>query len=122
MNIIKQIFHISNFILIILYLSPCSLFGYFINNDCSFQPQITEDFIISSNHLFAFILISILGFFAFKDNLKKIFIYLMFISIFLELCHLVISDRTFQLEDLFGNISGILLSLLLFKTIKRWLM
>ena len=119
MNIIKQIFYLSNIGIFILYLSPCSLLGYLINKDCKLQPQITVDLIVSTNHVIAFTLLSLIGLIAFKNNLKQVFIYLIFISIFLELCHLFIPERGFQISDLFGNITGIILSYLIFKTIYK---
>ena len=44
-NLIKG-FHFVNLILIIFYLYPGSIFGYFLYNNSSIQPQITEDFSI----------------------------------------------------------------------------
>ena len=117
MNIIKQIFYLANIGIFILYLSPCSLLGYLINKDCKLQPQFTGDFIISINHAIAFALLSLIGLNAFKKNLKQVLIYLIFISIFLELCHLFIPERSFQIIDLFGNITGVILSYLIFKII-----
>ena len=119
MNIIKQIFYLANIGIFILYLSPCSLLGYLINKDCKLQPQITVDLIVSTNHVIAFTLLSLIGLIAFKKNLKQVLIYLIFISIFLELCHLFIPERGFQISDLFGNITGIILSYLIFKTIYK---
>ena len=119
MKIIKQIFYLANISIFILYLSPCSLLGYLINNDCKLQPQITGDLIVSTNHVIAFTLLSLIGLIAFKKNLKQMFIYLIFISIFLELCHLFIPERDFQISDLFGNIIGIILSYLIFKIIYK---
>ena len=119
MNIIKQFFYLANIGIFILYLSPCSLLGYLINKDCKLQPQITGDLIVSTNHVIAFTLLSLIGLIAFKKNLKQVFIYLIFISIFLELCHLFIPERGFQISDLFGNITGIILSYLIFKTIYK---
>ena len=55
----KIIFYLSNFILILLYLFPGSLIGYFLHGDFKLQPQITPDYIISSNHLYSFLLLSI---------------------------------------------------------------
>ena len=117
MNIIKQIFYLANIGIFILYLSPCSLLGYLINKDCKLQPQFTGDFIISTNHAIAFALLSLIGLNAFKKNLKQILIYLIFISIFLELCHLFTPERSFQFIDLFGNITGVILSYLIFRII-----
>ena len=119
MNIIKQIFYLANIGIFILYLSPCSLLGYLINKDCKLQPRITEDLIVSTNHVIAFTLLSLIGLISFKKNLKQVSIYLIFISIFLELCHLFIPERGFQISDLFGNITGVILSYLIFKIIYK---
>ena len=85
-NFVKFIFHISNIILIIFYLYPGSIFGCFIYNDCGTQPQLTEDFannMISSNHVYVFIIISFLGFISYskKTTFKYITTYLFFISV-----------------------------------------
>ena len=119
MKIIKQIFYLANMGIFILYLSPCSLLGYLINKDCKLQPRITEDLIVSTNHVIAFTLLSLIGLISFKKNLKQVSIYLIFISIFLELCHLFIPERGFQISDLFGNITGVILSYLIFKIIYK---
>ena len=116
MKILKNSFYLLNVILIIFYLSPCSIPGYLIYSDCSLQPNLTKDFfLISSNHFYVFLLISLLGFLSFKNKLLKVFLYLLFISIILELLHFVIPHRGYQLEDLLGNILGVLSSLILFK-------
>ena len=77
-NNLQLIFKLSNICLIILYLYPGSILGFFIYNDFNIQPQITKDlFQISSNHIYAFSLISILGLFAFKT--KKNYLYIWFV-------------------------------------------
>tara|TARA_B100001250_G_scaffold351271_1_gene323356 strand:- start:96 stop:470 length:375 start_codon:yes stop_codon:yes gene_type:complete len=115
-KILKNSFYLLNVILIIFYLSPCSIPGYLIYSDCSLQPNLTKDFfLISSNHFYVFLLISLLGFLSFKNKLLKVFLYLLFISIILELLHFVIPHRGYQLEDLLGNILGVLSSLVLYK-------
>ena len=62
-------FYSANIILIILYLFPGSILGCFLYNDCNIQPQITRDFIISTNHAYAFALLSSLGVLSFHNNL-----------------------------------------------------
>ena len=57
----KIIFYSANFFLIFLYLFPGSLLGLIIYDDKRIQPQITSDFIVSSNHFYAFVLFSIIG-------------------------------------------------------------
>ena len=118
-SISKYLFHISNIILIIFYLYPGSIFGCFIYNDCKIQPQLTRDFLVSSNHVYVFFIISILGLIVFKHKLKNIFIYLICISIVLEILHLIIPERGFELGDLFGNIIGVFISFLVFKIIYK---
>ena len=114
-NYIHLIFKLSNICLIILYLFPGSILGFFLYNDYSRQPQITGDFFnISSNHIYTFSLITILGLFAFKLK-KRLFAYLVCLSIVLELFHLVIPNRSFQIGDLNGNLLGVIISFLIYK-------
>ena len=119
MNYLKQFFYLSNVVLFIFYLYPGSIFGCFIYSDCKIQPQLTRDFLVSSNHVYVFFIISILGLIAFKHKLKNIFIYLICISIILEILHLIIPERAFELSDLFGNIIGVFISFLVFKIIYK---
>ena len=119
MNYLKQFFYLSNVVLFIFYLYPGSIFGCFIYSDCKIQPQLTRDFLVSSNHVYVFFIISILGLIAFKHKLKNIFNYLICISIILEILHLIIPERGFELGDLFGNIIGVFISFLVFKIIYK---
>jgi VanZ family protein len=119
-NFVKFIFHISNIILIIFYLYPGSIFGCFLYNDCKTQPQLTPDFIVSSNHVYVFTIISLLGFVAYAKNkaFTIIISYFFFIAIFLELAHIIIPERGFEIEDLGGNIVGVIISLIIFLIFK----
>ena len=106
---LKILFHFYNLLLIILYIYPGSILGFVVYKDLTRQPQITSDFFsISSNHLYVFIILSLLGLLSIKKNLL-LFFYLIFISIFLEVCHLIIPNRSFQFSDLFGNILGVII-------------
>ena len=119
LTIIKYLFHISNILLICFYLFPGSIFGCFIYNDCKTQPQLTSDFLVSSNHVYAFIFLSLLAFISYsKSAFIRIITYLFFISIFLELAHLVIPERGFEIKDLAGNIVGVVISLIIFLIFK----
>ena len=111
----KIIFYSCNIVLIIFYLYPGSILGYFLYNDLSKQPQLTNDFVISSNHFYVFCLISILGFFTYKDfkKVKSLIIYLILLSIFLEIFHLFVPGRSFELSDLFGNLAGSIVVILI---------
>ena len=105
----KFIFYLSNLILLVLYLFPGSLLGCFLYNDCQLQPQLTKDFLVSTNHLYAFGLLSIIGLFTYKNSNKLIFLnlYLILFSIILEILHIFIPVRSFELSDLFGNLLGV---------------
>ena len=118
----KTGFYSANIILITLYLFPGSILGCFVYEDCYKQPQITRDFIVSTNHVYAFILLTSLGVFSFH-NTKKInflILYLLLLSIILELFHIIIENRGFEMSDLFGNIVGVLLVILIYKIVIRY--
>ena len=112
-------FKISNFTLIILYLYPGSIFGFILYGNLKLQPRLTEDlFSLSSNHFYTFLILSFIAILSYSNNTKKldyIFFYLLLISIILELTHLVIPNRSFQYEDLIGNITGVIISYILIK-------
>ena len=117
-NVFKIIFHFSNIVLIFFYLFPGSLLGWFLYNNLELQPHITNDFIgISSNHFYAFFVLSFLGILSYSKHKKfdLLIKYLLLLSVLLELSHLLIPVRGFQFEDLFGNILGVVLVLLVNK-------
>lgn len=118
----RIIFYSLNIFLITLYLFPGSLVGWFIYGNKKIQPQITPDFIISSNHFYVFILISILGFLTFKNQnqIKNLVIYLVLLSLILEIFHLFIPERSFQLSDLFGNFLGVIVVIFVRKLINKY--
>ena len=106
---LKIIYYIANVILITLYIFPGSILGWLLYGNLGLQPQITSDFIVSSNHVYAFMILSILAFLSYeKQKLIFVFIYLFSISIFLEVSHIIIPNRGFEFSDLFGNILGVL--------------
>mgnify|MGYP000052728257 CR=1 FL=1 len=121
----KIIFHSFNIGLILLYIYPGSIMGWLIYKDFQKQPQITMDFaMFSSNHVYAFFFLSLLGVFAYTNGKTKIlFIYLFLISIILELFHGFIPKRSFEYSDLLGNFLGVLIMFIIFSIfniIKRY--
>ena len=116
----KIIFHLLNIIFVFLYIYPGSLLGFFIYGDILRQPQITSNFIVSSNHVYAFLLLSLLGLISYFNSLKIIILYLILISIILELLHLFIPNRSFQFSDLFGNIVGVLIPVIILILFNFW--
>ncbi len=116
----KIIFHLLNIIFVFLYIYPGSLLGFFIYGDILRQPQITSNFIVSSNHVYAFLLLSLLGLISYFNSLKIVILYLILISIILELLHLFIPNRSFQFSDLFGNIVGVLIPVIILILFNFW--
>ena len=118
----KIIFYIINFVLILLYLFPGSLIGCFLYDDCKLQPQITPDFIISTNHLYAFAFLSLIAFLTFKktDKITFIILYLITISVVLELFHHFVPERSFEYSDLFGNLIGVIIIIIFFNLQKKY--
>ena len=118
----KIFFYVINLLLIVLYLFPGSLLGCIFFDNCKVQPQITSDFIISSNHFYAFGLVTILGYLIFlnSEKLKQVLYYLLVISILLEVFHIVIPERSFQWSDLFGNLLGVIVVIFVKNLINRY--
>ena len=118
----KIIFYSINLFLVFLYLFPGSLLGLAINNDIKLQPQLTPDFIISSNHFYVFVIVSIIGFFSFvkQKQVRYLIIYLIFLSVISEIFHLFIPERSFEWSDLFGNLLGVIVVIILKTLIKKY--
>ena len=121
-NILKITFHFLNIITIFLYLFPGSILGWLYYKDLTKQPQLTDDFIsISSNHFYAFFVLSITGILSYSKHKKfnLLIKYLLLLSVILELSHLLIPQRSFELGDLFGNILGIMVAIIIYKIWKK---
>jgi len=118
----KIVFYSINFALIFLYLYPGSFIGQVLYGSKKIQPQITPDFIISSNHFYVFVLISIIGFLTYikLNQIKILKTYLILLSIILEFFHLVIPGRTFQWSDIFGNLIGVIVVILIKNLINKY--
>ena len=116
-NVLIKSFHGINLMLIVLYLYPGSLFGYIFYNNLSIQPQITRNFLISSNHFYVFIFLSTIGIIAYRNTNKvnSLIKYLFSLSILLEFFHILIPNRNFELSDLFGNIFGVFVVIIFYK-------
>ena len=121
-------FQLINLIFIIFYLYPGSIFGCYLYNNCYVQPQITKNLIfssnysISSNHVYVFIILSFFGMLAYHDSnrVKFLIIYLFSLSIILELFHLIIPNRGFEWSDLFGNIMGLIIVIIIYKVKNKY--
>tara|TARA_B100000579_G_C22755356_1_gene816152 strand:+ start:469 stop:861 length:393 start_codon:yes stop_codon:yes gene_type:complete len=120
---LNYLYYLSLVVLIIVYLFPGSLIGYFLYGNFEKQPDLILNPIGTSiNHLIYFLWLTILSFLInSKDyNLFNNLYFLFILSIGLELLHLFIPNRAFEYYDLIANISGIIIGLIIYK-IFLWL-
>ena len=110
-------------ILLIIYLFPGSLIGYFFYGNLGQQPNLVANPIGTSiNHLFVFALITILALIT-RLSVKTFFNsfkFILFISCILEILHLIIPNRAFEFYDLIANILGVVIVISI-KNFIKWL-
>ena len=116
-RLIRYLYYFSLVGLLIIYLFPGSLFGYLFYRDFGHQPYGGT----AINHFIAFFYLSILGLISYmrEVSFKKTVIFLIVLSLLLELFHLIIPNRSFQSLDLFANLLGTLLAIVVIFFYKR---
>ena len=124
-NVLKMIKYLSYFslvILLILYLFPGSLIGYLFYGDFGKQPDLIPNPIGTSiNHALAFLYLSILCLISHKKkNFYQTSIFLISLSIILELSHYLIPNRSFEFLDLFANLLGTSLGIFIIISYKKY--
>ena len=119
---IKYLSYFSLVILLILYLFPGSLIGYLFYGDFGKQPDLIPNPIGTSiNHALAFLYLSILCLIIHKKkNLYQTSIFLISLSIILELSHYLIPNRSFEFLDLFANLLGTSLGIFIIISYKKY--
>ena len=120
-KIIEYLYYFSLIVLFILYLFPGSLIGYFLYGNLGQQPNLIPNPIGTSiNHLIYFSYITLLASIV-RPSIKNIltnYKSILAISIILELLHMVIPNRAFEIYDLLANILGVIIILIGQKIIK----
>ena len=120
---LEYTFYLSILVLIILYLFPGSLIGYLLYGNLSYQPTlITNPIGTSINHLIFFSYITALALIT-RLRIKNIFNnfkVILFASFILEISHLIVPNRAFEINDLIANIVGVVIVLLINYFVK-WL-
>ncbi len=110
-KVIIYTYYLSLIVLLILYLFPGSLIGFLLYSDLGKQPNLISNPIGTSiNHLIFFFYLGVLSFITHFKHKKMIysFPFLICISVLLEMLHLIIPNRAFELNDLFANSAGVL--------------
>ena len=108
---LKYFYYFSLIILLIIYLYPGSLIGIILYGDVGKQPNLVSNSLGTYlNHFFAFLMLSILNVLAYGKNIffKSSFVILLFFSVTLELFHLIIPNRSFEIGDLLANFFGVI--------------
>ena len=125
-NIFKffiYLYYLSLVILLIIYLFPGSIIGYLLYGDLDKQPNLVNSPIGTSiNHFFYFSYLTFLGLIYNLSEKKFInsFFFLFILSLSLELLHLLIPNRAFELNDLLANIIGVVGIFFLFNLKKKF--
>jgi len=72
--------------------------------------------------VYVFIILSFFGMLAYhgSNRVKFLIIYLFSLSIILELFHLIIPNRGFEWSDLFGNIMGLIIVIIIYKVKNKY--
>ena len=115
-RLIRYLYYFSLLGLLILYLFPGSLIGYFLYSDLGKQPDLIPNPLGTSiNHALAFLYLTILGLISYfnKTSFNKVLFFLILLSLFSELSHLVIPNRSFQYLDIFANLLGTLAAIVI---------
>ena len=121
-KIIEYTYYILLIILFVIYLFPGSLIGYLLYGNLWQQPDfIKNPFGTSINHLIFFSFITVLlTIIRFKvKNIFTSYKVILFISCVLEILHLIVPNRAFELYDLIANIAGVVI-VLLFNRFIKW--
>ena len=123
LKLIKYLYYFSLIALLILYLFPGSLIGYLLYGDLGKQPDLIPNPIGTSiNHAFSFFYLSILSLIShLRDkSFNQTSIFLISLSIILELSHYFIPNRSFEFLDLFGNLIGTLIAMIVIISYKKY--
>ena len=120
--VIKYTYYLSLIVLLLLYLFPGSLIGFFMYNDLGKQPNlISNQYGTSINHMIFFFYLGIQAFIVQIKYRRLIFSFpfLFCSSIMFELSHLIIPNRAFELIDLFANSIGVVSAFFIFNLFKK---
>ena len=121
LKLLEYVYYFSLIILLILYLYPGSLVGYFLYANLEQQPNLIPNPIGTSiNHLIFFSYITILAVII-RPKVKNIltdYKIILFISFILEILHFIIPNRALEFNDLIANMLGVLIIIFIKRFVK----
>ena len=122
LKLIRYLYYFTLIVMLILYLFPGSLIGHLLYGDFGKQPDLIPNPIGTSiNHVLAFLYLSLLGLIScIRDkSLIQTIIFLISLSVIMELSHYYIPNRSFEFLDLFANLFGVITSIFLILVYKK---
>ena len=128
MKNINCLYLFSLLVILLFYFFPGDIVSYFMQRSFDTNYNSTQNpvahsihFLINTgghpiNHTLAFSYITAGGLLTYfkKKNFHVSIFFFIFLSIFLELTHLITPNRAFELNDLLSNISGVAITFFLF--------
>ena len=116
LKVIKYIFFILLLFLIAVSVFPGNLINLILIGDASTSPSSDK-----LSHFIAYFVLSIFAYVGFNNTQKftKIFVFLILLSIILEVVHLVIPNRYYENLDLLMNVCGVVAISIFFYYIKN---
>ena len=121
LKLLEYVYYFSLIILLILYLYPGSLVGYFLYGNLEQQPNLIPNPIGTSiNHLIFFSYITTLALIVRSKaiNIFTDYKIILLISFILEILHFIIPNRAFEFYDLIANMLGVLIIIFIKRFVK----
>ena len=121
LKLLEYVYYFSLIILLILYLYPGSLVGYFLYGNLEQQPNLIPNPIGTSiNHLIFFSYITTLALIVRSKaiNIFTNYKIILLISFILEILHFIIPNRAFEFYDLVANMLGVLIIIFIKRFVK----
>ena len=121
LKLLEYVYYFSLIILLILYLYPGSLVGYFLYGNLEQQPNLIPNPMGTSiNHLIFFSYITTLALIVRSKaiNIFTDYKIILLISFILEILHFIIPNRAFEFYDLIANMLGVLIIIFIKRFVK----
>jgi glycopeptide antibiotics resistance protein len=128
-KLINYFYFFCLLVFLVFYLFPGNVVSYFINGELIYDLDMSKNpvgksfhYIINTggyslNHILSFSFITLIGFLTYfkKKKIRSGLYFFILLSIILELLHMIVPNRSFELSDLLSNILGVFIAFGFFK-------